>query len=333
MRPSRCRSRTGWCRSTTVDVLVATHAQRHRPAKETKALTRKVTAAAASTAAGDGRPERDPQGRLIRQRQLRRRRRYRVGKRTSAARSKSRSSATPSRSPPAARSCACTRSATTAPASTAPSPTPAADPHAPTPPNPSPEWNTATGANPEHGYRDLTVNGLRRLVVNIVRRCRFSGAHAGDEVLVGGHGEAGMGMAKSFRDNLDRRTRGDEQTRVGMAQVVEADSGDAGAGQMPAGDSSAPVVHGDDDTRATAGRGDDRVRPKSSAVQGLVDSAVEYIVCDRRLDCSDDSTPDLPPQSGGRKVPLENAHGALVGEAVDGETKEPLSRLGRVRGE
>ena len=50
-----------------------------------------------------------------------------------------------------------------------------------------------------------------------------AGAHAGDEVLVGGHGEAGVGMAESFGDDLDRCASGDEQAGVGVAQVVEAE--------------------------------------------------------------------------------------------------------------
>ena len=59
------------------------------------------------------------------------------------------------------------------------------------------------------------------------------GAHAGDEVLVGGHGEAGVGVAEAFGDNLDRCAGGDEQTGVGMAQIVKANAGDVGAGQVP----------------------------------------------------------------------------------------------------
>lgn len=50
---------------------------------------------------------------------------------------------------------------------TAPSPTPAAAPHDPTPPNPSPQWNTATEANPEHGYRDLTHVDFHRQTLHI----------------------------------------------------------------------------------------------------------------------------------------------------------------------
>ncbi len=53
-------------------VLIATHAQRHRPDKETPALNRTVTRQAASSTPGNGRPERHPQGRLIRRCLLRR---------------------------------------------------------------------------------------------------------------------------------------------------------------------------------------------------------------------------------------------------------------------
>ena len=59
------------------------------------------------------------------------------------------------------------------------------------------------------------------------------GAHAGDEVLVGGHGEAGMAVAESFGDDLDGRAGGDEEPGVGVAQVVEADAWDVGAGEVP----------------------------------------------------------------------------------------------------
>ena len=37
------------------------------------------------------------------------------------------------------------------------------------------------------------------------------GAHAGEEVLVGGHGEAGVGVAESFRDDFDRDASSDEE--------------------------------------------------------------------------------------------------------------------------
>ena len=61
-------------------VLVATHAQRHRPAKEQPALARKVQAEAATAAAGDRRPVRDPQGRLVGQRVSFAGTNYRVGR-------------------------------------------------------------------------------------------------------------------------------------------------------------------------------------------------------------------------------------------------------------
>ncbi len=148
VRPSRCRSPTGSCQIHHRGVLVATHAQRHRPAKEAKALARKVEAQAAAAAPGDRRPARDPQGRLIRRRVASPGPTTgRQASRPPPGPSRDRRRA-PSRSPPAARSSRCTRSATTAPASTAPSPTPAADPPASTPPNPSPTL--------EHSYRSQT---------------------------------------------------------------------------------------------------------------------------------------------------------------------------------
>ena len=52
-------------------------------------------------------------------------------------------------------------------------------------------------------------------------------------MLVRGHREARVGVAESLGDNLDRRARGDEQTGMGMAQIVETDAGDVGAGEVP----------------------------------------------------------------------------------------------------
>ena len=49
------------------------------------------------------------------------------------------------------------------------------------------------------------------------------GAHAGHDVLVGGHGEAGMRMAEAFGHDLDRRARAREQGGVGVAQIVKPD--------------------------------------------------------------------------------------------------------------
>ena len=43
------------------------------------------------------------------------------------------------------------------------------------------------------------------------------GAHAGEEVLVGVHGEAWVGVAESFGDDLDRDAGGDEERGVGVA--------------------------------------------------------------------------------------------------------------------
>ena len=51
--------------------------------------------------------------------------------------------------------------------------------------------------------------------------------------MIGGHREAGVGVAESLGDNLDRCAGGDEQTGVRVAQVVEADAGEVGAGQLP----------------------------------------------------------------------------------------------------
>ena len=58
------------------------------------------------------------------------------------------------------------------------------------------------------------------------------GAHAGEDVLVGGHGEAGVGVAESFGADLDRDAGGDEQSGVGVAQVVEPDRRQAGADDL-----------------------------------------------------------------------------------------------------
>ena len=126
-------------------VLVATHAQRHRPAKESAALDPEGESEAATAASGDRRPVRDAQGRLVRRRVASPVTTTGRQAHTPAARSRSRSSATRSRSQPVAKSSECIRSVTTAHARTAPSPTPAADPPAATPPNPSPAV--------EHSYR------------------------------------------------------------------------------------------------------------------------------------------------------------------------------------
>ena len=51
--------------------------------------------------------------------------------------------------------------------------------------------------------------------------------------MVGGHGEAGVGMTEAFAHDLDRNTGGDEQAGVGVAKVVESDPGETGAGEVP----------------------------------------------------------------------------------------------------
>ena len=59
---------------------------------------------------------------------------------------------------------------------------------------------------------------------------RGVGAHAREEVLVGGHGEPRVGMTEALAHNLDRSTGGDEQAGVGVAKVVESDAGKPAAG-------------------------------------------------------------------------------------------------------
>ena len=54
--------------------------------------------------------------------------------------------------------------------------------------------------------------------------------HAGDDVLVGGHGESGGGVAESFGDDVDGDAGFEEQGGVGVAEVVEPDSWQPGAG-------------------------------------------------------------------------------------------------------
>lgn len=51
------------------------------------------------------------------------------------------------------------------------------------------------------------------------------GAHAGEQVLVGVHGERGVGVTEAFADHFDRHSGGDEQRRVGVSEVVESDAG------------------------------------------------------------------------------------------------------------
>ncbi len=59
--------------------------------------------------------------------------------------------------------------------------------------------------------------------------CRF-GAHAGEHVLVGGHGEPGVCVAEALGHDLDRNSVRDEQRCVGVAQIVQSDSRQSGAG-------------------------------------------------------------------------------------------------------
>ena len=58
-------------------------------------------------------------------------------------------------------------------------------------------------------------------------------AHSRDEVLVGGHREAGVGVSESFGHDLDRRACSDKQTGVSVAQIVKANAGDVGASKLP----------------------------------------------------------------------------------------------------
>ena len=150
-------------------VVVATHARRHQPDKERVSLRRATRAREATPAAADGvGGVGDPQGRLVRQRVLRRHelpgRQQPIG----VDRSKSPSSVTTSRSRSAKSSSGGTRSATTAPANTARSPTPAADHAASTPPKTrGPSCQVTTGPTLSSEYRTLTrvYYNSRRLVV------------------------------------------------------------------------------------------------------------------------------------------------------------------------
>jgi hypothetical protein len=45
--------------------------------------------------------------------------------------------------------------------------------------------------------------------------------HAGDDVLVGGHGEPGGGVPEPFGDDLDQHASLEEQGGVGVAEVVK----------------------------------------------------------------------------------------------------------------
>jgi hypothetical protein len=51
-----------------------------------------------------------------------------------------------------------------------------------------------------------------------------AGLHAGEHVLVGLDGEGRGRVAEAFADDLDRDTGVDEQGRLGVAEVVQADA-------------------------------------------------------------------------------------------------------------
>jgi hypothetical protein len=93
--------------------------------------------------------------------------------------------------------------------------------------------------------------------------CGF-GAHAGQDVLVGGHGESGVGVAESFRHDLDRYPVGDEER--GVAQIVESDSGQARFGD----DAGEELADRFGVQRLATGVREDRVvRAGSDAVESL----------------------------------------------------------------
>ena len=54
------------------------------------------------------------------------------------------------------------------------------------------------------------------------------GTHAREQVLVGVHGESGVGVAEAFGNDLDRHSICDEQRRMRVAKIVEPDSGQTG---------------------------------------------------------------------------------------------------------
>ena len=58
-------------------------------------------------------------------------------------------------------------------------------------------------------------------------------AHPGHQVLVGVHGEAGMGVAEALADHLHRDAGGDEQRSMGMANIMESDARDRSAAGRP----------------------------------------------------------------------------------------------------
>ena len=66
------------------------------------------------------------------------------------------------------------------------------------------------------------LSGWSRWVVRrAANRLAALGSHAGQDVLVGGHGEAGVGVTEAFGDDLDRDAGADEEGGVGVSQVME----------------------------------------------------------------------------------------------------------------
>ena len=51
------------------------------------------------------------------------------------------------------------------------------------------------------------------------------GLHAGEDVLVDGHGEGGAGVAEAFADDLHGDVGLEQDRGVGVAEVVEPDPG------------------------------------------------------------------------------------------------------------
>lgn len=56
--------------------------------------------------------------------------------------------------------------------------------------------------------------------------------HAGQDVLVGGHGEGGGGVSEAFGDDLDGDAGFEEQGGVGVAEVVQSDAGKPGGADL-----------------------------------------------------------------------------------------------------
>ena len=54
---------------------------------------------------------------------------------------------------------------------------------------------------------------------------RGVGLHAGEDVLVGDHGEGGAWVPEPFGDDFHRDAGGDEQRRVRVAKIMQADPG------------------------------------------------------------------------------------------------------------